>query len=151
MGCKTCNHPSVAKEYECTQCLVKNENFLWCVITKINGLNLADDILSLTREESLEFIRSNGDGFWNWRPNREKLTKNNKGQYWYSSKVEVFFIGEVFPIDPDFGRELTTKGRKPSKWDVEYETYPAKDLAKALLKGQQVAEEFFTKKYKEKV
>ncbi len=36
--------------------------------------------------------------------------------------VEVFHRGEILILDID-GREVAGRGRKPSKWDVEVETF----------------------------
>ena len=141
MACKSCKNDEVANDYECTTCLIENKTFLWCLITKINGLNLADDIITLSRDEALEFVKSNGGDLSTYIENRSRLTKNSSGEYYYSHKREVFTLGEVFPVDPDFERELTTRGRKASKWDVEYELFDADKLAEALKKGRDLAAE----------
>lgn len=39
----------------------------------------------------------------------------------FTGRVEVFTLGEIFILGPG-GREYGGKGRKPSKWDIEFET-----------------------------
>ncbi len=36
--------------------------------------------------------------------------------------LEVFHVGEILILD-DAGREVAGRGRKPSKWDVDIETF----------------------------
>lgn len=56
-----------------------------------------------------------------------------------SHPVMVFELGEILILN-DLGREITGRGRKPSKWEVEYETFPATTdgLTKAILRAQEV-------------
>lgn len=35
----------------------------------------------------------------------------------------VFFLGELIVIDADRGWEIVGKGRKPYRWDIEYEEF----------------------------
>jgi hypothetical protein len=44
------------------------------------------------------------------------------------SYIPVFTLGEVLLLGPD-GRELTGRGRKPSKWSVEIETFLTAEAA----------------------
>jgi hypothetical protein len=50
-------------------------------------------------------------------------------------RLPVFSLGEILIVN-DIGREFAGKGRKPSKWNVEYEEFDtieqAIDRAKAL-------------------
>jgi hypothetical protein len=47
----------------------------------------------------------------------------------------VFFPGEIVITNND-GREIVGKGRKPDKWDVEYETF--KNIDDAIKRAQEV-------------
>jgi len=47
----------------------------------------------------------------------------------------VFWLGEILVVD-EGGREIGGKGRKPSKWAVEYEEFD--DLAEAVRRSREV-------------
>jgi len=48
----------------------------------------------------------------------------------------VFSLGEILIIDGAYGRELAGKGRKPSKWYVEFETFD--NVKEAILRAWEV-------------
>lgn len=50
---------------------------------------------------------------------------------------QAFVQGELLVVD-DYGREVSGKGRKPSKWDVEYELFDFVDLDKAVQRSIEV-------------
>lgn len=52
-----------------------------------------------------------------------------------SLRSPVFTVGEILILGSD-GREVGPIGRKPSKWDVGWETY--KDLDVAVARAQEV-------------
>jgi hypothetical protein len=104
-GCKGCGDSKIDNKYKCSSCLVQDKEFKWAVITK------AEDKLGNQYDETKNM---------NAHPDK-----------WITVKVQNFTIGEILMIDPWFGRELSGKGRKPSKWDVEYEVFAADDWHKA--------------------
>lgn len=53
------------------------------------------------------------------------------------SYVPVFVLGEVLLLGPD-GRELTGRGRKPSKWSVEIRTFPT--VEEAIIQAREVVD-----------
>lgn len=53
-------------------------------------------------------------------------------------KARVFEIGEVLPVDGLYGREIVARGRKPSKWDVQYETF--KTIEEAIARSREVTD-----------
>lgn len=50
-------------------------------------------------------------------------------------RAPVFDLGEVLVLNSD-GREIVGRGRKPSKWDVDCETYA--DVTAAVIRSWQV-------------
>jgi hypothetical protein len=51
---------------------------------------------------------------------------------------QVFHVGEVLLLDGEYGREITYHGRKPSKWDVDYVTFPLDQPEKVIAKVREV-------------
>lgn len=51
-------------------------------------------------------------------------------------RIEVFIRGEVLVLDGHMGREVSGKGRKPSKWAVEVEHFD--DIEDAIKKAKEV-------------
>ena len=123
MACKKCGDPSYNKKYKCPRCHVKDGRFKWCVITHASDTeagNLYDEIIDITNTEiqmtspkGLEIIK--GPGLISW-------------------KRPIFRQGEIFPMEPDFEREMGW-GRKASKWDVSYEIFRSRDYKKAILRA----------------
>ncbi len=114
MACQACGDPKISHPYQCSLCNVRTGNYSWCVITTVPEFpsegNLHDSLV-LTHP------------VWPTVP----LSEYKQG--W--AKLEVFTIGEIFMVDKDFEREIFTPGRKPSKWNVQYELFPPNDLDKA--------------------
>lgn len=141
MACKGCGDKSIADAYFCNKCLITKKKFLWCVITEVskNELdNRYDDLIQAEREQIKEYaqrhmqtIKETIEVF-----GLKKYRKINS--YYSSMKSEAFTLGEIFPIDPYFERELTGGQRKPGKWDIGYETFPAASYHKALERAIQV-------------
>lgn len=52
--------------------------------------------------------------------------------------TEVFQIGELLICNRDSKREIPYPGRKPSKWDIEYEIF--EDLDTAIIRCREVQE-----------
>lgn len=104
MACNGCKDKGISDHYKCSRCLVKDSEFKWAVITK------AEDKKGNQYDET-----SFG-----------KSAKDIK-----SIKIQNFYVGELLMIDPWFGRELTGRGRKPGKWEIEYEVFPARHWKKA--------------------
>ena len=128
MACKKCGDPKISKEYKCNRCHLKAGTFKWCVITRVppevNDGNHYDEILDLATTD-VEITGPQG-------------TKNLLGTaVLLSYKRPVFRQGEIFPMEPDFERELGW-GRKASKWDVEYEVFNSRDYKKAILRAYEV-------------
>ena len=103
MACDSCKDKRIADGFKCSSCHIKEKTFLWCVITK------ADE---------------NDEG------NQYDHIINNQ---LHTIKLPTFQKGEIFAIEPSFGREINGPMRKPSKWDVEYKTFSADEFQKALL------------------
>lgn len=107
MACKKCKDKRIDDKFKCHACHVKDKTFVWIVIARADE----DD-----EGNQYDFIY-------------------RKGRYLQSCKAPVFELGEIFPADPIFHREITGAGRKPSKWNVTYEVFSAKSYAAALLKS----------------
>jgi hypothetical protein len=130
--CKyNCGNDTVAKEYACGSCLIDRNEFLYVVVTKVNKTALYDTIENFNREEAKSFVSSNGNGLGTQKRNRLNLNKKSHDEYLYEGKAPAFEVGEILMVDPDFGRELSGRGRKPTRWDIGTETFPAKSLNKA--------------------
>lgn len=142
MACKTCGDPTIDKAFSCHSCHVRKDTFKWCVITGVprdlegkdaEG-NLYDDFIDLKKARNFHILTKNG----------KLITDFSK--YKNASlmiKKPVFHQGDVFPIEPDFEREVSGRGRKAAKWDVEYELYPAKQYKKAILRAIQATKEYY--------
>lgn len=135
MACKQCGDPKIDKKFKCNRCHLKKGTFKWCVITRASDTddgNHADEMLDLmTTEVSLI------------GPHGVKELKGTPGMI--NFKTPVFRQGEIFPMEPDFERELGW-GRKASKWDVEYEVFNSRDYKKAILRAYQATEEMMNDK-----
>jgi len=53
-------------------------------------------------------------------------------------RTPVFHLGEILILDGN-GREVVGLGRKPSKWDVGYQTFAALD--EAIVRAQEVMQQ----------
>ena len=40
-----------------------------------------------------------------------------------NGRAQVFELGEILVLDDEYGREVSGRGRKPSKWDVDCESF----------------------------
>lgn len=126
MGCKTCNAPEVDSKYNCLSCCVATGHFKWCVITgakEKNEGNQYDKIVDLNEQKFDIF-----DG-------HELLELEGKKHCVLHYQETVFEQGEIFPVDPDFEREMCAAGRRADKWDVEYEIFNPTQYKQAILKA----------------
>ena len=145
-GCKGCGDPKVAPAYYCSSCEVAKGKFNWCVITqvprKLDGSdsegNLFDQIVSPQSDGVNIFVSSD---FKLNKKIKSIIDKHSKTTL-ISFKSPVFTQGDLFPVDGSFGRELISHGRKPSKWDVEYELFPPSQYKKALLRAIKATKEY---------
>lgn len=89
------------------------------VITKINsvGGNLAAAL-------DIYHVREEPDAQNEYQGVYERMNI----MYSLALRVPVFHVGEVLVLD-DNGREIPYPGRKPSGWDVTYETFDVVDDA----------------------
>jgi hypothetical protein len=130
MACKKCGDPGISKEFKCNRCHVKDGRFKWCVITRASDTedgNLYDEVSDLMITDA-EIVDKNGI----------KKLGGTAGMLVF--KRPLFRQGEIFPMEPDFERELGW-GRKASKWDVSYEIFSSRDYKKAILRALQASEE----------
>ncbi len=51
-------------------------------------------------------------------------------------RSEVFTLGEILILDDPHGREISGKGRKPSKWGVTCETFAT--ISEAIARAKEV-------------
>lgn len=139
MACKTCGDPNIDQKYNCHKCDVKQRRYKWCVITKIppNGA-ICNDFIDFNREQAKEHVFRSCNWLGGWIKSRQELVKMGPDKYSLPVHGRVFRVGEMFPIGIDFEREFTGLGRKPSKWDVEYELFHAKDVTKAMLRAMEI-------------
>lgn len=126
---------------------------MWCVITEVpkdakgeddNG-NLYDCILT---GQDIESAYARGQTS-NKSADITELLQRKVGIM--SHKVANFYMGEIIPVATDFEREVCGRGRKPNKWDVEYELFPARNyklaLARAIKATKEGAEPWDNLKY----
>lgn len=67
-----------------------------------------------------------------------KLSSTDKdGLSTTSPLAENFSVGEILILNPDTGREITGKQRKPGKWDIEVEEFTT--LTKAINRALEVS------------
>ena len=138
MACK-CGDPGIDSRYNCNLCHLKAGSFKWCVITKASEThegNLADAVVDLMKCGRVEWY----EGFNNGAVH---VLNGKPGMLNFQSPV--FRQGEIFPMEPDFDRELGW-GRKASKWDVEYEVFNSRDYKKAILRAYQATEDMMKDK-----
>lgn len=138
MACK-CGDTNIDSHYKCNACHIVDSTFKWCVITKASDTedgNHYDEILDLMTT-NVTLYKGASTGKVSSKATVQEL-KGTPGMVCF--KRPVFKQGEVFPIEPDFERELG-HGRKASKWDVEYELFNAKDYKKAILRALKASKE----------
>ena len=54
-------------------------------------------------------------------------------------KTRVFHVGELLLLN-EYGREIGYPGRKPSKWQVDYETWPLAEVDQAVQRAREVTD-----------
>lgn len=126
MACKSCGDPVFDSKYNCYLCDIKRGRFQWCVITSgptasIDG-NLYDATISFEASEVELF-----DG-----KNKPRVIAKKGSPGFIHFKSNPFEVGEIFPVDKNFGRELVGEGRKPSKWDIGYVLFKSRDYKDAI-------------------
>lgn len=102
-------------------------NYTFCVITKIppptERGNMADTALirdHTEKEEGFPIYREIG-------PEEDMEQIEEKDFIW--AKRPVFDLGEILILDSPYGREVCGRGRKPSKWFVEFEHFTKLEYA----------------------
>lgn len=143
MACKSCGDPHIDGKYRCDACDVKLGQFRWCVITdvprKADGSddegNLYDHLVDLKDVDSI-VLRGHYIDF--------KARKDNRKKGMVNIKMPVFQVGEIFPANKRWsGREIAGGlGRKPGKWDIDYELFSSRDYKKAILRAIQARAEY---------
>jgi len=151
MACRTCGDKDISDEYMCGACHLENGTYKWCVISwvpdhdKGEDGNLADDCLLMTVKVARKLFEKNMGK--KWVDKNISRRRGRKPLFILDQKVEVFQIGEIFPVDPDFEREIIGHGRKPGKWVVEYKLFKSTEYRKAVKFSNKVQKEYFNKKY----
>lgn len=137
MACKyNCGNQNIDSQYACSNCLIKRGEYLWCVIAR------ADDVEGNKYDEII-FLNPEGEAVPWEKVDSKDVGPDKPYSYPVSVPMPVFSVGEVFPVDPYFHRELCGAQRKPNKWDVEAEYYT--DLTQALLRAVEVQKEYYEK------
>jgi hypothetical protein len=102
-------------------------NYTFCVITKIpphhERGNMSDTALVRDHTEKEE-------GFPTYReigPEEDMGDMKANDLIW--AKLPVFDLGEILILDSPYGREVCGRGRKPSKWFVEFEHFTKLEYA----------------------
>jgi hypothetical protein len=141
MACKRCGDPAVSSEYRCYTCDVAVGKFKWCVITRITNSEGNEEFgkydATIDFKDVVDVMDTKTGQFYNFFENAEGIVH---------FKDYVFEVGELIPLSDAFGRELVGPGRKPGKWDVEYEIFPGNQYKEALKLAIKVSKDAYKEK-----
>jgi hypothetical protein len=106
---------------------MNSKAYTFCVITKIppptERGNMYDT--ALVRDHS-----EKEGGFPTYREiGPEEDMENMKTEDLIWAKLPTFDLGEILILDSPYGREVSGRGRKPSKWFVEFEHFTKLEYA----------------------
>lgn len=141
MACKKCGDPTIDSKYRCHSCDVTVGCFKWCVITKVpkgfgdDDGNWFDQTIDFNVILEALDIKTGAT----WKPFEGK-------EGFIHLRQHVFQVGEIIPVSDAFEREMVGPGRKPGKWDIEYQTFSGRDYKKALQLAIKVTKESYKDK-----